>query len=72
MWIYTSTPYTTSWRSASLVKHRDNFTFYLTGNTLRHHYGDQSVIDVWAKKTAVYCENHTKRTNTLRDQTEEF
>jgi hypothetical protein len=26
MWIYTSTP---SWRSASLVKHRDNFTQYI-------------------------------------------
>jgi hypothetical protein len=26
MWIYTSTPHTPSWRSASLVKHRDNFT----------------------------------------------
>jgi hypothetical protein len=24
------------------------------------------------KKTAVYCENHTKRTNTLRGQNEEF
>jgi hypothetical protein len=28
MWIYTSTPHTVSWRSVSLVKHRDNFTFY--------------------------------------------
>jgi hypothetical protein len=30
MWMYTSTPYTPSWHSAWLVKHRDNFTlFYL-------------------------------------------
>jgi hypothetical protein len=27
MWIYTSTPHASSWRSAQLVKHRDNFTF---------------------------------------------
>jgi hypothetical protein len=27
-WIYTSLPHTSSWRGASLVKHRDNFTFY--------------------------------------------
>jgi hypothetical protein len=27
MWIYTSTPHTPSWRSTSLVKHRDNFTY---------------------------------------------
>jgi hypothetical protein len=25
LWIYTSTPHTPSWRSAQLVKHRDNF-----------------------------------------------
>jgi hypothetical protein len=30
MWLYTSTPHTSSWRSAELVKHRENFTFYLT------------------------------------------
>jgi hypothetical protein len=30
MWTYTSTPHMPSWRSASLVKHRDNFTFTLT------------------------------------------
>jgi hypothetical protein len=28
-WIYTSTPRTPSWRSASLVKHRDDFTFII-------------------------------------------
>jgi hypothetical protein len=27
MWIYTSTPHTPSWRSALLVKHRNNFNF---------------------------------------------
>jgi hypothetical protein len=26
MWIYTATPHTPSWRSAQLVKHRDNFS----------------------------------------------
>jgi hypothetical protein len=26
MWIYTSTPHTPSWRSAQLVKHRENVT----------------------------------------------
>jgi hypothetical protein len=30
MWIYTSTPHTSSRRSAQLVKHRDNFTFTFT------------------------------------------
>jgi hypothetical protein len=29
MWIYTPTPHTLSWRSASLGKHRDSFTFTL-------------------------------------------
>jgi hypothetical protein len=29
MWVYTSTPHTPSWRSAWLVKHRDNFTLPL-------------------------------------------
>jgi hypothetical protein len=28
-WVYTSTIHTPSWRSAYLVKYRDNFTFYL-------------------------------------------
>jgi hypothetical protein len=27
IWIYTPTPHTPSWRSVSLVKHRNNFTF---------------------------------------------
>jgi hypothetical protein len=31
MWIYTPTPNTPSWRSAYLVKHRDNFTFLHPG-----------------------------------------
>jgi hypothetical protein len=29
MWIYTSTPHTPSWRSAYLVKRKDNFTFFI-------------------------------------------
>jgi hypothetical protein len=29
IWIYISTPQTTSWRSAYLVKHRDNFFFHI-------------------------------------------
>jgi hypothetical protein len=29
-WIYTSTSHTPSWRSAQLVKHRDNFTSFYT------------------------------------------
>jgi hypothetical protein len=28
-WIYTFTPHPSSWRSAWLVKHRDNFTFII-------------------------------------------
>jgi hypothetical protein len=32
MWIYTSTPHTPSWHSASLIKHRDNFTLPFTRN----------------------------------------
>jgi hypothetical protein len=28
-WIYTSTPPKSSWRSASLIKHKDKFTLYI-------------------------------------------
>jgi hypothetical protein len=29
MWIYATTPHISSWRNAQLVKHKDNFIFYL-------------------------------------------
>jgi hypothetical protein len=32
-WMCTSTPHTPWWRSAKLVKHRDNFTFFLSADT---------------------------------------
>jgi hypothetical protein len=32
MWIYTSTPHTSSWRSAYLVKHGDSFAFYFASS----------------------------------------
>jgi hypothetical protein len=35
MWIYTSTPHTPSWRSAQLVKGRDNFSFLPLSHGMR-------------------------------------
>jgi hypothetical protein len=43
------------------------FSPYLTGNTLRHHYKAQPVNAVW-ETAAVFCENHTEHTDTLRGQ----
>jgi hypothetical protein len=44
---------------------------YVTGNTSRLRYKAQPVNAVWGN-VAVYCENHTARTNTLCGQNAEF
>jgi hypothetical protein len=43
------------------------FSSYLTGNTLRLRYKDQPINAV-QENNAVYCENHTKHTDTLCGQ----
>jgi hypothetical protein len=45
---------------------------YVTGNTLRLRYKDQSVNAVWGSNRAIYCENHMKHTNILCGQNAEF
>jgi hypothetical protein len=50
IWIYTPLPYTPSWRSAKLIKHRDNFTFYVIRCWERLSYLKPSSPVMWRRR----------------------
>jgi hypothetical protein len=65
MWIYTSTPLTTSWRSAQLVTHKDNFTFLLFIWYWKHNRYCTNIVLQHLMSSAVHVSSYNSTLWTL-------